>query len=209
VSASRERRILSTRRARPDSAWAGLFLLLALLASPAQSPGAAPPARSVVDVRVPDLEVTDENGQTRRLLSGVIDGKLAAITFTYTTCTTICPVLDGIFQKLQTRLGDRLGREVLLVTMTIDPVNDIPPRLKEHARKLHAAPGWTFLTGTKDNVTRILKGLEVYAADLYNHPPTVFVVDGRSGVWNRLYGFPSPSLVEGLLDDLRAARVQR
>jgi protein SCO1/2 len=163
----------------------------------------------VVNVRVPDLEVTDESGRTRRFLSGVIGDKLAAVTFTYTTCTTICPVLEGVFQSLQKRLGERLGAEVVLVTITIDPVNDIPPRLAAHARKLRAAPGWTFLTGAKDTVNLLLKGLEVYSPDLLNHPPTVFVVDGRRGVWNRLYGFPSPAVVEGLLDELRAARAAR
>ncbi|MBI5015033.1 MAG: SCO family protein [Deltaproteobacteria bacterium] len=183
-------------------------LCLVALAAPAAPARAAAPSRSAVRVRVPDLDVTNESGQTRRFLSGVIGDRLAAITFTYTSCTTICPVLEGIFQTLQKRLGERLGKEVLLITLTIDPANDIPARLKAHAQDLRARPGWTFLTGTKDNVTSILKGLEVYSPDLFNHPPTVFVVDGRRGAWNRLYGFPSASVVEGLLDELRAARAK-
>ncbi len=206
MSAPGGRRILLPPGARRVIRGAGACLWLALLAAPALPAAAAPPARSVVKVTVPDLDLTDENGQTRRLLSGFIGDKLAAVTFTYTTCTTVCPVLDGIFQRLQKSLGDRLGADVVLITLTIDPVNDIPQRLKAHAQKLHAAPGWTFLTGTKDNVNRILRGLEVYSPDIFNHPPTVFVVDGSSGVWNRLYGFPSPSVVVGLLDELGAAR---
>jgi len=136
----------------------------------------------------------------------VIGDRLIAITFTYTTCTTICPILDSIFVKLQDRLGERLGREVFLVTLSIDPVNDIPPRLKSYAGKLKARPGWSFLTGNKVNVDKVLTGLDMYSADILNHSPSILVGDGRSGVWRRFYGFPSADKLLAALNDMAAAR---
>ncbi len=163
-------------------------------------------ASSVVDLKVPDLELTNQDGVSGHFVSDIIGDKLTAITFTYTTCTTICPVLDGIFKNVQTKIGEDLGGEVQLVTISIDPTTDIPARLKEHAEKLGAGPGWICLTGDKEKVNSVLKGLEMYSPDIFNHPPAVFIVDGRRGVWSRLSGFPSPKLIHKALDEYRSAR---
>ncbi len=176
-----------------------LTVLMLLLATPTFVHGAA----SVVDLDVPDLELTDQNGQSGKFVSDFIGERTVALTFTYTSCGTICPVLDGIFKDLQSKIAADLGHGVALITVSIDPVNDIPPRLKAHAEKIGAGPGWSFLTGEKETVSRLLKSLEVYSPDIFNHPPTVFVVDGRRGLWNRLNGFPSPKLLERTLNEYR------
>jgi protein SCO1/2 len=163
-------------------------------------------ASSVVDVDVPDVELVDQHSTRARFVSDVIGSNLAAVTFTFTNCTTICPVLDGIFIGVQEKIADDLGRDSILVSVTVDPVNDIPERLKAHADKLDADPAWRFLTGDKDTVNGLLKALEVYAPNILDHPPTVFVVDGSRGVWTRLNGFPSPDKIAQVLDQYRAER---
>jgi protein SCO1/2 len=97
----------------------------------------------------------------------------------------------------------------MLVSVTVDPTNDIPERLKAHAEKLDAKPGWRFLTGDKETVNGLLKALEVYAPNILDHPPTVFVVDGSRGIWTRLNGFPSPEKIAEGLNQYRAARGHR
>jgi protein SCO1/2 len=161
---------------------------------------------NIVNLTVPDLELVNQNGERSRFVSDIIGDNLAAITFTYTTCTTVCPVLDSIFQQVQKRLGDQLGKETVLITMSVDPATDIPQRLKAHSEKLDAKPGWYFLTGEKPKVNRVLKALEVYTPDFYNHPPTVLIVDGKRNVWSRINGFPFTARVEKVLDEFRAAR---
>lgn len=162
-------------------------------------------AGNVVDLKVPDLELVNQDAESGKFLSDFIGDRFAAITFTYTTCTTICPVLDGIFLNLQTKIAAELGKSIVLITISIDPANDIPARLKLHAEKLHARPGWIFLTGDNENLTNILKGFEVFSTDILNHPPSVFVVDGQRLNWRRLYGFPSSnnilSSLQGLQDE--------
>lgn len=160
-------------------------------------------------LKVPDLELLDQDGQEGRFVSDFIGDRLAAVTFTYTTCTTACPILDGIFQQVQARLGDRLGRDIILITLSIDPVTDIPPRLKAHTMKIKARPGWSFLTGQKQAVNRILKALEVYTPDIFNHPPTVYIVDGQQELWTRVNGYPSTSKVMKELDRFHDARAQK
>jgi protein SCO1/2 len=161
---------------------------------------------TAVNVSILDLELLDQDGKRGRFKTDIIGDKLVALTFTYTTCTTICPILDAIFVDVQDRLGKRLGRDVALITMSIDPANDIPPRLKQYQKRLGAKPGWLFLTGKKPDVDRVLKGLDVYSPDIYSHPPAVFIGDGRRGIWRRLYGFPSPEQIMAVLKELEDGR---
>lgn len=188
----------------------GVFLFCVILvgsgllgAVPASS---APLKANTVNVKVHDLDVLTQDGKRMKFKSDVVGDRIIAMTFTYTTCTTICPVLDAIFVQLQDLLGKKLGKEVSLVTMSIDPVTDIPPRMKQYGKKLGAKPGWLFLTGKKQDVDRILVGLDVYAADINNHPPTIFVADGRKGVWKRIYGFPAPDQVNAVIKEFENAR---
>lgn len=164
---------------------------------------------NIINLKVPDLELVNQYGDKGRFVSDIIGDKLAAVTFTYTTCDTGCTVLDGIFKKVQQGLGEELGRETILITLSIDPVTDIPPRLKAHAEKLNAKPGWYFLTGEKQTVNRVLKALGVYSPDIFNHPPTVFVVDGKREVWSRINGFPSASKVVQVMGEFRTTRADK
>jgi len=161
---------------------------------------------NVVDLDVPDVELVNQDGETGRFVSDMIGDNLAAVTFTFTHCTTICPILDGIFKRLQNEIADELGQDTVLLTVSVDPTRDIPERLKQHAGKLQAKPGWSFLTGEQQTVTGLLKSLEVFAPNLLDHPPTVFVVDGRREVWTRLSGFPKPDKIVEILDRYRTAR---
>jgi protein SCO1/2 len=160
---------------------------------------------NAVQLDVPDVELLDQDGKRGRFVSERIGERYAAITFTFTTCTTICPVLDGISKRLQKDLGEDLGEEVVLLTVSIDPARDIPERLKQHAEKLGARPGWSFLTGDTAEVTRLLKALEVWAPDIEDHPPVVYVVDGHEGTWTRLSGFPKPDTILAVIDRYRGA----
>jgi protein SCO1 len=184
-----------------------LFLAVAGAITPDASLAASQDGKpALVKVQLHDLQLLDQDGKSLRFRSDAIADKLVAITFTYTTCTTICPILDSIFAKLQDKLPGRLGKDVALITVSIDPVNDIPPRLKAYAGKLKAKPGWTFLTGNKVNVDKVLTGLDMYSADILNHTPSFLVGDGRTGVWRRFYGFPSSDKLLAALNELSAAR---
>jgi protein SCO1/2 len=167
---------------------------------------AEPIESNVVELTVPDVNLVDQHGERDKFVSGMIGDRLAVITFTFSNCATICPALHGIFGKLQDRIGDDLGKGTVMLTVSVDPVRDIPERLEHHAMHHKAKPGWSFLTGEKTDVNRLLKAVEVYSPDILDHPPTVFVVDGRRGVWTRLYGFPPPSKITEVLDSYRSAR---
>jgi protein SCO1 len=186
-----------------------LLTILALAVSPAlfPEPGRAASGRDgAVRITLHDQDLLDQDGRPLRFRRDVVGDRIVAITFTYTTCTTICPILDSIFANVQGKLGDRLGRDVFLITVSIDPVNDIPARLKAYSRKLNARPGWSFLTGKKVDVDKVLLGLDMYTADIYNHSPSIIVGDGKTGVWRRFYGFPSADKILAALNELEKGR---
>ncbi len=121
---------------------------------------ATPDEAGDVTVVLSDAEVVDTSGKAMRFRSDVVGDKTVAINFVYTSCTTICPPLAGIFEGGQAKLGDRLGRDVRMITVSIDPTVDTPERMRAMATKFHARPAGCGSPGAKDAIDGIVKGLE-------------------------------------------------
>ena len=155
-------------------------------------------------VKLHDLVLVDQDGRKLKFASEVIGDRIVVIDTFFTTCGLICPILSSIFMNLQDDLGDLQGKDVVLISITVDPLTDIPPRLKEYARQWNARPGWVFLTGDKQTIDRVLTGLGLYAADYTAHPSMMLVGDGKNGSWTRFYGFASPGQLKDKIDELRA-----
>lgn len=157
------------------------------------------------DVKLLDLELLDQDGKKVRFRSDVIRDRIAIINVIYTSCPLVCPILSAIHAELQDTLKERLGKDVVLVSVSVDPVTDIPPRLKEYASRYNARPGWVFLTGEKQSVDAVLKGLGAYNPDFTQHPTMVLVGDGKNGGWTRFFGFPTPDQVMARVGELTGA----
>jgi protein SCO1/2 len=153
----------------------------------------SPDEAANVSVVLSDAEVVDASGKAMRFRTDVLADKAVAINFVYTSCTTICPPLAGIFEDVQARLGHRLGRDIRMITVSIDPTVDTPERMQAMAARFHARPGWLWITGAKDAIDGILKGLATYTPDIESHPPVVLVGAHGSETWTRMYGFSDPA----------------
>lgn len=167
----------------------------------------APPG--AVKVRGLDTNLVDHEGRGVNVQRDVIGDRIVVVSFVYTSCTTVCPLVASVFSDLQTRLGPRVGRDVVLVTITVDPLRDTPAQLKAYAGRFQAGPGWRWLTGAPVAVNELLKGLGAYAPDFTQHPQMVLVGDGATGRWTRFSGLPdSKRLAEHVrtLDATRTAR---
>ena len=77
----------------------------------------------------------------------------------FSSCKNTCPMMMTTYQKLQQHLGDRLGRDVFLISLTVDPDNDDSESLNRLAARIDAKPGWFLLSGTRSNLTVALKKL--------------------------------------------------
>ena len=165
----------------------------------------AEPARSA-DVDLLDLVLMDQNGDEMKFVSDVIGDRIVVMDFIYTSCTTICPVISAVFGQVQNKLGDRLGDDVVLVSVSVDPVRDTPQRLKAYAATHKAKPGWIWLTGGKRTMDKVLDGLGAYSPNFEDHPAMVLIGDGQNGQWSRFYGFPNPDRIMEQVNAIQAAR---
>lgn len=146
---------------------------------------------------IPDLAVLNQDGERLHFYSDLVKDKVVAINFIFTTCTTICPPLAATFSRVQTLTGDRVGKDFYLISVSVDPVVDTPPRLKAWGGKFKAGPGWTFVTGKKPEVDKLLRSLGVAPGQKEDHPPLVVIGNDATGKWTRLYGLsPATRLVE-------------
>jgi protein SCO1/2 len=163
-------------------------------------------AAKSADVDLRDRTLVDQDGREVKFVSDVIADHIVVMDFVYTNCTTVCPVLSAVLKQVQQRLGDLLGDEVALVSVSVDPIRDTPQRLKAYAAKHKARPGWTWLTGPKTAMDDVLIGVGAYSVNFEDHPSMVLVGDGRSGRWSRFFGFPSPDRIMEQVNALQAAR---
>jgi protein SCO1/2 len=115
-------------------------------------------------------------------------------------------VLADVQDILIAKLGERFGRDVKLISLTVDPMTDTPERLKDYAEGFRSTEGWLWLTGEKPKMDRVLTGLGAYVADFTTHPAAILVGDARSGEWTRLFGIPNPSDIADRVEQLIAAR---
>jgi protein SCO1/2 len=126
------------------------------LAAPA---GAMKPL--AVDQAVPDFRLTDQN--RRQVSLSQLAGKVVAVTFTYLRCPNpaYCFRLANNFGQVQKRFADRLGKDLVLLTLVIDPEHDENGALAEYARVWTTNPHWHFLTGAVDDIRRVAGGFGV------------------------------------------------
>ena len=158
-------------------------------------------------VSIPNLILTNELGQEVALMDDLIRDKIVVINTIYTRCTTVCPVMGIQYTRLQQMLKRRFGKEkilkdVLLLSVSIDPLNDKPRQLRAFKNKFKGGPGWTLLTGTSANIDKLLKATGLFTPDLKDHTPITLVGRVSQNSWTRLSGLGSPQPIAKVVDGL-------
>ena len=155
-------------------------------------------------LRIPDARLVDQDGKAVRFYSDLVAGKTVAMHFVFTTCTTICRPLGAIFGRLR-QLLDETGRDVDLISVTVDPATDTPQRLKAWRSRFGTGPGWTLVTGAKPEIDSLLKALGAFTPDYEDHSPLLLVGNEPAGHWIRASGLASPAEIASLIDGLGSA----
>src|SRR5262249_58870546 len=91
--------------------------------------------------------------------------------------------------------GEGAGRDFSLISVSVDPINDTPQRLKAWAGQFGVGRGWTLLTGPKADVDALLKSLGVFTADKNDHSPFLLIGSESAGRWTRVHGLTAPERV--------------
>lgn len=147
-----------------------------------------------------DVQLVDQHGKHVRFYTDVLKGKIVVVASFYADCTSVCPVMHSTLNKLQTAFGDRMGRDVFLVSITVNAPYDTPERLANYAKHVGAGRGWVFLTGTKENVQQALYKLG-FATDTPESHKNLFIVGNEpTGLWKKVFGLAKPDEIIQVVD---------
>ncbi|HWN11359.1 MAG TPA: SCO family protein [Pyrinomonadaceae bacterium] len=151
---------------------------------------------------IPNVKVLDQDGRKLNFYADLVKDKVVVINFVFTSCRTFCPMLGARFSRLQTQLGERLGKDVFLISISTDPETDTPERLKAWGAQFKAKAGWTLITGEKDEVAELLQVLTGDGLNKEIHNPLLTIVNDAKKTHRRAYGLEDPAQVIILTDEL-------
>lgn len=184
------------------------LLFAPLLPARGQTSGPEVPAESPAHQYFGDTVLVDQAGSEHRLYADLLQGRIVIMDFIYTRCVGPCPILSSTFAKLQERLGERLGKDVFLLSFSVDPAYDTPARLKEYAERFHARPGWYFLTGSPENTESVLRRLGQWVESPEQHQTIFIVGNERTGLWKKAFGLAKAEdlfpVIDSVVDDRKS-----
>ena len=113
----------------------------------------------------PNAVLDTHEGKKLRFYDDVVHGKIVVFNMMYSVCTGICPSSTANLLQVQEALGSRLGQDVFMYSMTLQPELDTPSALHDYVNHYHIKPGWTFLTGQPKVMFAIRRSLGFYNDD--------------------------------------------
>ncbi len=137
----------------------------------------------------PNTVVHTHDGRALRFYDDVVQGKTVVFNMMYSTCTGICPGNTANLLQVQEALGNRLGKDVFMYAITLQPEFDTPRALQDYVRRYQIKPGWSFLTGVPKEMDAIRRKLGFFNddpkidADLANHTGMVRIGNEALDRW--------------------------
>ena len=186
---------------------AGASAVSALLLPAFDSQTAATTTALAGTERFPNVPLVTHRGEKVRFYDDVIRGnKINIVNMMYTQCPDVCGGTLVNMARAQALLGERMGREVFMVSISLDPRQDTPKVLAQHAKNLGAGPHWTFLTGKPADIERLRRALNfvdsdpVVDRDLSAHTGMVRAGNDALDRWMSCPGFaPARQLAQSAL----------
>ncbi len=144
---------------------------------------------------IPDVMLTDEEGESVQLRDVLADDRPLAINFIFTSCTTICPVMTATMLQLQRELSEDAVTP-MYVSISIDPDYDTATVMKSYAAKYGA--DWTFLTGSHHDVMQVLQSFDAYRGSKINHFALTVMRADDDAEWTRVEGLTSAQMLASI-----------
>ena len=146
---------------------------------------------SSANYQIPPVQLLRDTGKSVTLAQELDDGRPVILNFIFTTCETTCPLSSQTFSAFQRKLGAERSR-VHMVSISIDPEQDTPARLRAYAKKFHAGPQWQLYTGTLQASVTAQQTFGAYRGDKMSHTPLTLLRAAPGKPWTRIEGFVTP-----------------
>ena len=148
-----------------------------------------------------NVELTTQDGKAVRFYDDLIKDKIVLINFMFTSCTDICPGMTQNLIDVQRMLGDRVGKDFFFYSISLQPEVDTPAVLRQYVEDQRIGPGWTFLTGKKDDIEMLRRRLGFFDvvpsvdADDAEHTGVVRIGNERIDRWSANPALSDPEVI--------------
>jgi len=130
----------------------------------------------------PNVPLISHEGKQVYFYDDLLMGKVVTVNFFYSKCDEICPLVSANLAKVQKILGDKVGRDIFMYSITLKPEEDDLAAVKAYRESWHAGPGWTFFTGKPADIEMIRKGIG------FTYPDPAIDKDKTQHIGNVRYG---------------------
>jgi protein SCO1/2 len=140
----------------------------------------------------PNILLQTQDGKSVRFYDDLVKGKTVLVNFIYTNCEKSCSPITANLARVHALLGDRVGRDLFLLSISLDPAVDRPKTLKEYAARFGQFNGWYFLTGNEAEIDHLRRSMGLYDldpdrdADKTQHAGIVIAGNDRTNRWASL-----------------------
>jgi len=159
------------------------------------------PRELIRDDHFPNVPLITHEGERVRFYDDLIKDKFVTINMVYTSCKLTCPLVTANLVRVQDLLKERVGRDLFMYSITIDPKRDTPRVLKRFASAHGVGKGWQFLTGKPDDIEQLRRKLgfrwadPVRDANKDNHTGNLRYGNEPLMLWGTVPGIANPSWV--------------
>jgi protein SCO1/2 len=153
---------------------------------------------------VPAVNLVRDDGKVASLPDEMNDGRPVVLNFIFTTCSSICPAMSSVFAQFERRLGADADK-VHLMSISLDPEQDTPARLREYAGKFHPGLEWQHYTGTLAASIAAQRAFDVYRGGKMSHNAVTLMRAAPGNPWLRIEGFVTADELVGDYRKLLAA----
>jgi len=141
---------------------------------------------------VPAVQLVRDDGKVVALPEEMNDGRPVVLNFIFTSCGSVCPLMSQVFSQFQQGLGTADRDKVHLMSISIDPEEDTPARLRDYAKKFHAGPEWQHYTGTVEASVAAQRAFAISRGDKMTHAPVTLLRAAPGEPWLRIDGLVTP-----------------
>jgi protein SCO1 len=145
------------------------------------------PARSkarkkIQEQHLPNVPLISHEGKEVLFYDDLVKDKVVTVNFFFSKCDEICPMVMANLVKVQKLLGDQVGRQIFMYSITLKPEEDTVDVVRDYRTALGSAPGWTFFTGKTADIDKIRKGIG------FTYPEPAIDRDTTQHIGNVRYG---------------------
>ena len=173
------------------------LFIVPLISQSAEAPSADEASREYFT----DLPLVTQHGEEVQFYTDVLKDQVVLISFIFTYCPSACPLITQKMRAARDLLGEELGADLRLVSISIDPERDTPEAMKEFAERQQADGNWLFLTGAPENINQIVQRLGQYNPDVEMHSTLLIAGNVNARHWTKIPPMEGPA---GVAESLRS-----